>query len=484
MRRTGTGRYRFGATGISFKWPVASDGLGKRVLTLPERQDGQDRALQVRLATAAAALRGAGVRRARRRGRARAAADRARLRERGARPARRRVLRGRRGDAQRRPTSGSAAVREGRVGRRAAGVRERDPARPRQPALAARSSPAACSRSASPPSRRASRCGWRRQLQRRRDRRGAGPGEPGVERARQPRPADRQHEPVRPRRGGQGAARARGDRLGPRLHGRVPRLRRRAHRGRHHLQPGRVSRTPRSSPARPPSRARPTRASCSSATSPTRASTARSTAPRPCPAGRRSRSPASPPGAHTLTVAMRDRFGTPDATPGDVELDGRPQPAAGRARAGRARRATRDGVAGRARQLPGGGATRRRPTRTPTASATPARPRRRARRRRSPASASIVEVLSGEVFIKLPGLAPARCRRRSRASCRLKGVAALPVGTIVDTRKGRLAMQSTVDGRRIGARRQPPVGDALGRHLPDPPAEGARRPRARRSRPT
>ena len=32
MRRTGTGRYRFGATGISFKWPVAADGLGKRVL--------------------------------------------------------------------------------------------------------------------------------------------------------------------------------------------------------------------------------------------------------------------------------------------------------------------------------------------------------------------------------------------------------------------------------------------------------------------
>ena len=33
----------------------------------------------------------------------------------------------------------------------------------------------------------------------------------------------------------------------------------------------------------------------------------------------------------------------------------------------------------------------------------------------------------------------------------LKGVAALPVGTVVDTRKGRLALQSTTDGRRIGA---------------------------------
>jgi hypothetical protein len=33
MRRTGSGRYKFGATGISFKWPVAADGLGKRKLS-------------------------------------------------------------------------------------------------------------------------------------------------------------------------------------------------------------------------------------------------------------------------------------------------------------------------------------------------------------------------------------------------------------------------------------------------------------------
>jgi hypothetical protein len=33
MRRTGKGRYRFGATGISFKWPVRADGLGKRKLS-------------------------------------------------------------------------------------------------------------------------------------------------------------------------------------------------------------------------------------------------------------------------------------------------------------------------------------------------------------------------------------------------------------------------------------------------------------------
>jgi hypothetical protein len=33
----------------------------------------------------------------------------------------------------------------------------------------------------------------------------------------------------------------------------------------------------------------------------------------------------------------------------------------------------------------------------------------------------------------------------------LKGQASLPVGTIVDTRKGRISMDSTVDSRRIGS---------------------------------
>ena len=63
----------------------------------------------------------------------------------------------------------------------------------------------------------------------------------------------------------------------------------------------------------------------------------------------------------------------------------------------------------------------------------------------------VVEVLSGEVFIKLPA---SRSRRLAQAPLSgfvpLKGVAALPIGTVVDTRKGSLAMQSTVDGRRIG----------------------------------
>ncbi len=61
-------------------------------------------------------------------------------------------------------------------------------------------------------------------------------------------------------------------------------------------------------------------------------------------------------------------------------------------------------------------------------------------------------MLSGEVFIKLP---TSSLRRFAQAPLSgfvpLKGIAALPVGTVVDARKGSLAMQSTVDGRRIGA---------------------------------
>jgi hypothetical protein len=65
----------------------------------------------------------------------------------------------------------------------------------------------------------------------------------------------------------------------------------------------------------------------------------------------------------------------------------------------------------------------------------------------------VVEVLSGEIFVKLPASASARRLAQAPLSgfVPLKGIAALPVGTVVDARKGSLAMQSTVDGRRIGA---------------------------------
>jgi hypothetical protein len=66
----------------------------------------------------------------------------------------------------------------------------------------------------------------------------------------------------------------------------------------------------------------------------------------------------------------------------------------------------------------------------------------------------VVHVLSGEVFVKLP--APASASRRLAQAAPipgfvpLKGAATLPVGSVVDARKGTLSLTSTVDGRRIG----------------------------------
>jgi len=66
----------------------------------------------------------------------------------------------------------------------------------------------------------------------------------------------------------------------------------------------------------------------------------------------------------------------------------------------------------------------------------------------------IVRVLSGDVFIKLPAHASSsRLAQQAPISgfVPLKGIAALPVGTLVDARAGKLALQSTVDGRRVGS---------------------------------
>jgi hypothetical protein len=66
----------------------------------------------------------------------------------------------------------------------------------------------------------------------------------------------------------------------------------------------------------------------------------------------------------------------------------------------------------------------------------------------------IVKVLSGQIFVKLPAHGSA-ARHLAQAApipgfVPLKGVAALPVGTEVDARRGTLSLTSTVDGRRIG----------------------------------
>jgi hypothetical protein len=157
-------------------------------------------------------------------------------------------------------------------------------------------------------------------------------------------------------------------------------------------------------------------------------------------------------GAHTFAVAMRDRFGTADPTPAvyswtvdlspvptpapvavvapaDADGDGVPDANDNCPNAGNAAQADadKDGVGDACETAPSGATT--------------------------PVTGEkvVVEVLSGEVFVKLP----ASSRRLAQAPLSgfvpLKGIAALPVGTVVDARKGSLAMQSTVDGRRIGA---------------------------------
>jgi hypothetical protein len=66
----------------------------------------------------------------------------------------------------------------------------------------------------------------------------------------------------------------------------------------------------------------------------------------------------------------------------------------------------------------------------------------------------VVQVLSGQVFVKLPASSSSLKRFAQAAPIAgfvpLKGIAALPVGSQVDTRKGTLSLSSTVDGRRIG----------------------------------
>jgi hypothetical protein len=63
----------------------------------------------------------------------------------------------------------------------------------------------------------------------------------------------------------------------------------------------------------------------------------------------------------------------------------------------------------------------------------------------------VVTVLSGEVFVKLPAARSLAQAAPISGFVPLKGVAALPTGTVVDARKGRVALDSTVDGRRIGS---------------------------------
>ena len=152
------------------------------------------------------------------------------------------------------------------------------------------------------------------------------------------------------------------------------------------------------------------------------------------------------PGGHTMTVAMRDRFGTADPTPAvwswtvdlsplpappqaDADGDGVPDArdnCASTANASQAD-ADADGV-GDACEVGAPGDLE------PIAG-----------------ERVVAKVLSGEVFIKLPATRSLKQTQPLSGFVPLKGQASLPIGTVVDTRKGRMSMASTVDGRRVGS---------------------------------
>ena len=154
-------------------------------------------------------------------------------------------------------------------------------------------------------------------------------------------------------------------------------------------------------------------------------------------------------GDHTFTVTVHDRYGTPDPTPATYRwtVDLRPPPVIQPAPAD----ADHDGVPDARDDCPsvanpsqadgdhdgvGDACEVAAPGTEPPVTG----------------ERVVVQVLSGEVFVKLP----AKAARLAQATpipgfVPLKGVAALPTGTVVDARKGRVALTSTVDGRRVGA---------------------------------
>ena len=156
-----------------------------------------------------------------------------------------------------------------------------------------------------------------------------------------------------------------------------------------------------------------------------------------------------PAGPHTFTVGMRDRFGTPDTTPAtwnwtidltplaavaapDADADGVPDARDNCPALSNAQQADedKDGVGDACETAPSGGL---------------------------PPVAGVrvtAEVLSGDVYIKLPSSSSLRSLKQAApisGFVPLKGQASLPVGTVVDTRKGRIALASTVDGRQLGS---------------------------------
>jgi hypothetical protein len=75
-----------------------------------------------------------------------------------------------------------------------------------------------------------------------------------------------------------------------------------------------------------------------------------------------------------------------------------------------------------------------------------------------PGETSVVRVISGEVFVKLPattklGFAGLRAPFQESGFQSLKGVASIPIGSTVDTRKGEVSIASAANGYPAGNRR-------------------------------
>jgi hypothetical protein len=178
-----------------------------------------------------------------------------------------------------------------------------------------------------------------------------------------------------------------------------------------------------------------------------------------------------PAGPHVLRVAMHDRYGTTDATPAawswTVDLSAPPLPAVAPldsdgdgvpdvrdncvavANAGQAD-TDADGVGDACEvALPG--------TLPPV-----------------DGERVTVQVLSGIVFVKLPF---SRSFKQDAGSgfVPLKGVASVPIGSIVDARQGSVAVISTVDGRRLGPRQSARLSAGIFKIRQQRLAEGSRK---------
>ena len=172
-------------------------------------------------------------------------------------------------------------------------------------------------------------------------------------------------------------------------------------------------------------------------------------------------------GGHTFAVTGTDRWGTADATPASQRfVVSRPAPPADRdgdgvvdasdncpdaANAGQGD-ADADGVGDACEVLPSGN--------------TPVEAGR----------VATVRLLSGEVFVKLPAGATGsaftsglRVPFQSSGFVSLKGVAAVPMGSTLDTRAGEVAVTAAINGQRPRSRRAAAPRGALPRgHLRDP----------------